>query len=113
MGWEGEGASQGAQGKRIRPLLLLLCMEAAGGSWHYGLPAAAAVEFIHNFTLLHDDIEDRSEKRRGRQTVWVKWGIPQAINAGDLLFTIGFLIGVRFLVFCMPQFIKSLITNVS
>ena len=92
MGWEGEGVSQDAQGKRIRPLLLLLCIEAMGGNWQDGLPAAAAVEFIHNFTLLHDDIEDLSKERRGRPTVWVKWGIPQAINTGDLLFTIGFLV---------------------
>jgi geranylgeranyl diphosphate synthase, type I len=91
MGWEGEGAGSEAQGKRIRPLLVLLSAEAAGGSWRDALPAAAAVELLHNFSLVHDDIQDNSPLRRGRQTVWVKWGIAQAINAGDVLFTLAFL----------------------
>ena len=86
MGWTGEGAGAKARGKRIRPLLVLLTASASGGSWEKVLPAAAAVELIHNFSLLHDDIQDKSETRRGRPTVWVKWGIAQAINAGDGLF---------------------------
>ena len=90
MGWEGEGAGVDAQGKRIRPMLVLLCTIAAGGDWQKALPAAAAVEFIHNFSLIHDDIQDQSVKRRGRDTVWVKWGVAQAINAGDLMFTMAF-----------------------
>ena len=52
------------------------------------LPAAAAVELVHNFSLVHDDIEDNSDKRRGRTTVWKKWGMPQGINAGDGLFVL-------------------------
>lgn len=91
LGWEGAGAGPEAQGKRIRPLLVLLSTVAAGGDWHAALPAAAAVELIHNFSLIHDDIQDRSELRRGRQTVWVKWGVAQAINAGDLMFTLAHL----------------------
>src|SRR5512146_862573 len=91
MGWEGEGAGPEAQGKRIRPLLVLLCAEAAGGSWQNALPAAIAVELLHNFSLIHDDIQDNSPLRRNRPTVWVKWGIPQAINAGDVMFTLSFL----------------------
>jgi geranylgeranyl diphosphate synthase, type I len=91
MGWEGEGAGAEAQGKRIRPLLVLLCAEAAGGSWREALPAAAAVELLHNFSLVHDDIQDNSPLRRSRPTVWVKWGVAQAINAGDVLFTLAFL----------------------
>jgi len=86
MGWSGEGAGAKASGKRIRPLLVLLTASASGGDWEKVLPAAAAVELIHNFSLLHDDIQDKSETRRGRSTVWVKWGIAQAINAGDGLF---------------------------
>lgn len=90
MGWEGEGAGREAQGKRIRPLLVLLCAESAGGQWQDALPAAIAVELLHNFSLIHDDIQDNSPLRRNRQTVWVKWGIAQAINAGDVLFTLAF-----------------------
>lgn len=91
MGWEGEGAGSEAQGKRIRPLLVLLSAEAAGGSWPSALPAAVAVELLHNFSLVHDDIQDNSPLRRGRPTVWKKWGIAQAINTGDVLFTLAFL----------------------
>jgi geranylgeranyl diphosphate synthase, type I len=91
MGWEGEGAGAEAQGKRIRPLLVLLSAEAAGGSWRKALPAAVAVELLHNFSLIHDDIQDNSPIRRNRPTVWVKWGTAQAINAGDVMFTLSFL----------------------
>jgi geranylgeranyl diphosphate synthase type I len=75
-------------GKRIRPVLTLLCGEASGGEWHTALPAAAAVELLHNFSLIHDDIEDGDPLRRGRPTLWKQWGIAQAINAGDALYTI-------------------------
>ncbi len=61
------------------------------GTGNKPLPAAAAVELVHNFSLIHDDIEDRSSLRRGRLTVWKKWGIPQAINAGDAMFTLAHL----------------------
>lgn len=91
MGWEGEGAGIEARGKRIRPLLVCLSCAAAGGNWENSLPAAAAVELIHNFSLIHDDIEDNSDRRRGRLTVWKKWGIPQAINTGDAMFTLAHL----------------------
>lgn len=91
LGWEGEEAGPEARGKRIRPLLLLLTTAAAGGIWEKALPAAAAVELIHNFSLIHDDIEDNSPTRRGRTTVWKKWGIAQAINAGDAMFTLAHL----------------------
>jgi geranylgeranyl diphosphate synthase type I len=91
MGWEGEGAGPDAQGKRIRPLLVLLCAEAAGGEWRRALPAAVAVELLHNFSLIHDDIQDNSPLRRNRPTVWVKWGAAQGINAGDVMFTLAFL----------------------
>jgi len=91
MGWEGEGAGAEAQGKRIRPLLVLLTCAAAGGKWQNALPAAAAVELVHNFSLIHDDIQDNSPLRRGRETVWKRWGIAQAINTGDAMLTIAHL----------------------
>ena len=91
LGWEGENAGQEATGKRIRPLLVLLTCSAAGGDWTKALPAAVSVELIHNFSLLHDDIEDQSDLRRGRQTVWKIWGIPQAINTGDAMFSLAHL----------------------
>ena len=86
MGWTGDGAGPEATGKRIRPLLVLLSAAASGGEWEKALPAAAAVELVHNFSLVHDDIQDNSPKRRGRDTAWVKWGAPMAINIGDALF---------------------------
>jgi len=88
LGWDGEGAGPEAQGKRIRPLIVLLCAASVAGEWRQALPAAAAVELLHNFSLIHDDIQDKSEIRRGRPAVWVKWGVAQAINAGDLMFTL-------------------------
>jgi geranylgeranyl diphosphate synthase type I len=91
MGWEGEGSGAKARGKRIRPLLVLLCNDSAGGDWQAALPAAAAVELVHNFSLIHDDIQDESPTRRGRTTVWKKWGIAQAINTGDAMLTLAHL----------------------
>jgi len=88
LGWEGDGRGLAAQGKRIRPQVVLLCCEAAGGKWQNALPAAAAVELIHNFSLIHDDIEDRSDLRHGRKTIWAKWGDAQAVNTGDAMFTL-------------------------
>ncbi len=86
MGWTGSGSGPETQGKRIRPLILLLACSASGGSWQAALPAASCVELIHNFSLVHDDIQDQSDLRRGRLTVWKKWGVAHAINAGDALF---------------------------
>ena len=88
MGWTGEGAGPEATGKRIRPLMVLLCHASTAPSapLSAALPAAAAVELVHNFSLAHDDIQDNSPKRRGRDTAWVKWGAPMAINVGDALF---------------------------
>ncbi len=86
MGWTGEGAGPEATGKRIRPLMVLLTTASCGANWQSALPAAAAVELVHNFSLVHDDIEDNSDKRRGRTTVWKKWGLAQGTNAGDGLF---------------------------
>jgi len=78
-------------GKRIRPMLCVLACQAARGDAMQSIPAAASIELLHNFSLIHDDIEDDSPKRRGRPSVWVLWGIPQAINSGDGLFAIAHL----------------------
>jgi geranylgeranyl diphosphate synthase type I len=88
-------------GKLLRPALLLLAYEATGTSNHNvektprnsshlsrALPAAASVELTHNFTLIHDDIEDGDTERRHRSTVWNVWGVPQAINTGDGMFAL-------------------------
>jgi geranylgeranyl diphosphate synthase, type I len=88
MGWTGEGAGPEATGKRIRPLLVLLCTSSCGANWQSALPAAASIELVHNFSLVHDDIQDNSRTRRGRDTAWVKWGAPMAINVGDALFVL-------------------------
>lgn len=90
LGWENQERRPAAAGKRIRPLLVLLAAAAVGGEWRRALPSAAAVELLHNFSLIHDDIEDQSPLRRGRITVWQKWGIPLAINAGDAMYALAF-----------------------
>jgi len=87
-------------GKLLRPTLLLLAYEAAG-AWELtkeapeettylqrALPAAVAIELTHNFTLIHDDIEDGDAERRHRPTLWKLWGVPQAINTGDGMFAL-------------------------
>jgi geranylgeranyl diphosphate synthase type I len=93
LGWvdQHDQPYQQPTGKRLRPALLLLCCAAAGGAWQKALPAAAAVEFLHNFSLIHDDIQDDSETRHGRPTVWQIWGRANAINAGDTLYTIAYI----------------------
>lgn len=90
LGWVDEqGHSlQGSAGKALRPTLCLLACEAAGGDWRKALPAAAAIELVHNFSLIHDDIQDDDTERRHRPTVWSIWGKPQAINAGDGMHTL-------------------------
>jgi geranylgeranyl diphosphate synthase type I len=70
-------------GKKLRGVLCLLACEAAGGSAEAAIPAAAAVEYIHNFSLIHDDLEDGDPERRHRPTVWRLWGVAQAVNAGS------------------------------
>ncbi|WP_297498389.1 polyprenyl synthetase family protein [Thermococcus sp.] len=79
-----------AGGKRIRPFVVLRATEAAGGNPEKALYPAASVEFIHNYSLVHDDIMDMDELRRGRPTVHKLWGVNMAILAGDLLFSKAF-----------------------
>lgn len=73
-------------GKRVRPRLAMLVTAACGADPAVAAPVAAAIELLHNFTLVHDDIQDHSHLRRHRPTVWSLWGEAQAINAGDALF---------------------------
>ncbi len=86
MGWTEQ--TGGASGKRIRPLLMLLVVGACGDKWLRALEPAAGIEILHNFSLVHDDIEDNSPTRRGRLTVWKKYGLPMAVNVGDAMFVI-------------------------
>jgi geranylgeranyl diphosphate synthase type I len=103
LGWVDSNFSpvSGNPGKLMRPTLLLLAYEATGeqivedtmdenASSHLSraLPAATAIELTHNFTLIHDDIEDGDRERRHRSTLWDVWGIPQAINTGDGMFAL-------------------------
>ena len=82
---DGSGASGG---KRMRPLLGLLAYASITGDHQRALPGAAAVELGHNFSLVHDDIEDGDVERRHRPTLWTIHGVPQAINTGDTLFSL-------------------------
>jgi geranylgeranyl diphosphate synthase, type I len=97
LGWVDENLTptKGNPGKLLRPTLLLLAYELSG-AWgqtstvttntahlQRAIPAAVAIELAHNFTLIHDDIEDGDSTRRHRPTLWKLWGIPQALNAGD------------------------------
>jgi geranylgeranyl diphosphate synthase type I len=77
-------------GKRLRPSAVLLAAKAVGGKPEDVLPAAVAIELIHNFTLIHDDIMDEADLRRGLATVHNKWGVPRAIIAGDALYSKAF-----------------------
>lgn len=90
LGWIDENCQpvQAKSGKRLRPILCLLATQAAGGDPQQALPAAAALELIHNFSLVHDDIQDKSRSRRGRRAVWDIWGTAHGINVGDGLFVL-------------------------
>jgi geranylgeranyl diphosphate synthase type I len=85
LGLDGE---DGPRGKRLRPLLGALAYQSLTGDYRPALPGAAAVELGHNFSLVHDDIEDADRERRHRPTLWALWGVPAAINAGDALFAL-------------------------
>lgn len=90
FGWiDTEGRpSAGDGGKAVRPALALLSAEAAGAAPETGVPGAVAVELVHNFSLLHDDLMDGDEQRRHRDTVWKVHGPAQAILVGDALFAL-------------------------
>ncbi len=85
----------GAHGKGLRGLLLLLVAEGLGGDAAAAVSLAAAVELLHNFSLVHDDIEDGSATRRHRPTMWSLWGVPVTINAGDGMYAMAHLALLR------------------
>ena len=76
------------EGKALRPTLCLLACESVGGNPENALPAAVALEYIHNFSLIHDDIQDQDEMRRHRKTVWAIWGEPVGIVSGNTIFSL-------------------------
>ncbi len=80
-----KGRPTDGAGKLLRPSLVLFAAQELGAEVHRALPAAVALELIHNFSLVHDDIQDRDRVRRGRPTLWALHGEEEAINAGDLL----------------------------
>lgn len=92
LGWEDEDGTptHADSGKALRPALALLSAEAVGGTPESALPAAVAVELVHNFSLLHDDVMDCDTTRRHRATAWSVFGLGAAILAGDALLSLAF-----------------------
>ena len=87
LGWEEvDGrAAPDSGGKALRPILCLMACDLAGGDSRRALPMAAALELVHNFSLLHDDIQDGDVERHHRPTVWSVWGVPKALDAGNAM----------------------------
>ncbi|GCC11449.1 (2E,6E)-farnesyl diphosphate synthase [archaeon] len=97
LGWVDENLEpvERYKGKRFRPTMCLLAYHSLAGVYNKALPAAASIELIHNFSLIHDDIEDRDETRRGKPTVWKHFGVEHAINAGDGMHVLANLAALR------------------
>lgn len=93
LGWRDQalGVTNYDPGKLLRPQLALIACRVAGGDPATALPLAAGIQLIHDFSLIHDDIEDNSDTRRGRLTVWKVWGLAQGINTGDGMFVVAHL----------------------
>jgi geranylgeranyl diphosphate synthase type I len=93
LGWRDEQLvrTNAEAGKLLRPYLALCACRAVGGDPRRALPLAAGIQLVHDFSLIHDDIEDQSETRRGRPTVWKLWGLAQGINTGDGLLIVAHL----------------------
>ena len=91
MGWTDEHGApiEANSGKAVRPALCLFSAESVGGSWERALPAAVAIELTHNFSLVHDDIQDGDTQRRHRSTVWYLWGMSHGLNAGAAMNVLG------------------------
>lgn len=86
LGWvDAQGRPEARGGKAVRPALAVLSAEAAGAPAVVGIPGGVALELIHNFSLLHDDVMDGDRERRHRPTVWALWGVGEAIIVGDAL----------------------------
>ncbi len=93
LGWVDQfgqpAATPSSQGKALRPTLCMFACEALEGNLERAAAAAAALELIHNFSLIHDDIQDQDLERRHQATVWSLWGIPKALAAGNAMQTLG------------------------
>src|SRR5690606_14676358 len=85
-----------AGGKRMRPVLVLLCARALAYQGTQHIDLATVIEFLHTATLLHDDVVDMAEMRRGRPTANVKWGNPSSVLVGDFIYSRAFqlLVGI-------------------
>jgi geranylgeranyl diphosphate synthase type I len=83
-----DGRPSNVGGKILRPVFCCLACAAVCGDWRRATAAACAIELTHNFSLVHDDIEDGDLERRHRATVWSLWGVPQAINTGDAIWAL-------------------------
>ena len=88
LGWQDRDGRRRPPRQARPPSALRRACEAVGGDVETALPLAAALELLHNFSLIHDDIEDASPQRHGRDTVWRVWGVPLAVNAGDGMFAL-------------------------
>ena len=97
MGWLDENFNKINHygGKRFRPTICLLTYNSLSGVYDKALPVAAAIELIHNFSLIHDDIEDSDETRRHKPTIWKLWGEAQGINTGDGMHVLSYLAALR------------------
>lgn len=84
-----------SSGKMFRPLLLLSFTSAYAGNYERAIPVASAIQIFHNFSLVHDDIEDNDPLRRGRATAWALWGVPEGLNIGDFIFNLSFKSALR------------------
>ena len=93
LGWADRdgnpAATPASQGKALRPTLCMFACEALDGDLSLAMGAAAAIELIHNFSLIHDDIQDQDLERRHQPTVWALWGLPRALVAGDAMQSLG------------------------
>ena len=88
LGWtdpSGHLTNKPISGKALRPILCILACNAAGGGVKKAIPAAIPLELIHNFSLIHDDIQDKDKLRHNRPTIWALWGNPKALVAGNNL----------------------------
>lgn len=97
LGWSGESGhpKQKTLSKLVRGTLCLASCRALGGDYHKALPAAAAMELVHSFSLIHDDIQDGSTERHHQASIWKLWGEAQAINVGDAVYTLAHLTLLR------------------
>ena len=107
MGWADELgeplAAPVSQGKALRPTLCLFSCHALSGDWARALPVAASLEIIHNFSLIHDDIQDGDLERRHQPTVWALWGQPQALVAGNAMRSVADKVALGLMERCVPQ----------